>query len=56
MNPQDDIRTASTPAGERYSSQERLERQKEELFSRSFQLLPELAEQANHSPFSLLPG
>ena len=44
MNPQDDIRTASTPTGERYSSKKRLEHQKEGLFLQSFHLLRELSE------------
>ena len=56
MNPQDDIRTASTPTGERYSSKKRLEHQKEGLFLQSFHLLPELSEGVSHSPFRVLPG
>lgn len=56
MSAQDDIRTASTPKGKRYTSRERLDAQRETLFLEAFHLLPELSEADNHSPFNLMPG
>lgn len=55
-DPQDDIRTASTPSGNRYVSKERLEYQRDTLFLEGFHLLPDFPAELRHRPFALMPG
>ena len=56
MKREEDIRYAATPSAKRYHDVGRLEAQKNGMFLRAFQPVPELPEGANQGPFTLLPG
>jgi len=56
MSDQEDIRSATTPRGERYFDADRFSAQAEAIFAPAWHLLPPMPEGANTAPFSLLPG